>query len=175
MDNLLKQLETITSAKFASLTYRSKGSNELARHTILLGANHETAYKKDLAKLLILEPRLDGIKKQACLELIDSLKNSLEKGIGQNDNNTRKDIYEYLPVKGLKMHKETKQLYLQGYTVSKEVLENGEYKEVKSSEKTIAKNELRRLGRLSKIREFVLSIENLKGVKINGKNIEFIS
>ncbi len=175
MNNLLEQLQKITSAKFVSLTYRSKGTNELARHTILLGVNHEKAYQKDLSKLLTLQPRLDGLKKQACEELILSLKNSLEKGIGENDSYTCKGVYENLPCKGLKLHKEKAELHLLGYTVQKTVIEQGEHKEVKSKPLTIAKNELRLLGRLSKIRQFVLNIENIKEVKINGKNLEFVS
>lgn len=174
LPKVLNQLEQVTSARFASLTYRSKGTNELARHTILLGVDTLKAYKKDLAKLLILQPRLEGVKQLACQELIKSIKQSLDKGIGQNEAYTCKDVYEQTTVRGVKVHKETNELHLMGYAVSKVVIEQGEEDTTKSSEKTLAKHAISKHLRRGKIRQFVLSLDTLQDVRINGKEIEFI-
>lgn len=171
LNQLLNELSESRSARFASFTYRSKEKNELSRVTVLLGANHETAYKKDLARLLMLLPKLDGIKRIACQELVDSLKESLKRGIGNNSAFTCKDTYVQTGLKGVKLHPENGELHITGYLVNKQVIEKGEYKSVKSSEKTIAKNELRKIGRIGKIRQYVLTPENLKSVKLNGKTI----
>lgn len=45
---LVEQLGKIDSAKFASFTYKAKGTGEVAKHTVLLKFSTEEAYKKDL-------------------------------------------------------------------------------------------------------------------------------
>lgn len=160
--------------RFVSLVYRSEGTKELARHTILLGVDTVKAYERDLARLLLLQPHLEGIKRIACDELINSLKNSLSKGLGQNDSYTCKDKYEETSIKGVKAHKETGVLHLMGYSIAKVTLEEGESKEVKSNDKTIEKNKLRKLGRLGKIRQFKLQVSNIQEVRANGKIVEII-
>lgn len=168
----ISQLAKTQKARFVSLTYRAKKSGELARHTLLLGASYEKAKQRDLQRLLILSSRLDGIKKIACEELIESMR----KPAGENDAYTCAGVYEETDIRGLKVHKETGVLHLMGYSIKKEVLEKGEYPNVKSNEKTIAKNELKNLPKMrtGKIRQFSLSLENIKSITTNGKTIEII-
>ncbi len=172
--NLLKAISSlagITSARFASFTYTAKGSGEIARHTVLLGASYRNAYQKDLAKLTRKVRSLSGIDKIACEEIITSLKTSLEsweKG-EKNPDYTCKETYHELG-NGLLIHKETGDLHIKAFTVSKVVLQPGEHKLVNSSEKTLAKKAIEKTLRKGKIRQFVLST-NVSTVAIEGKTL----
>lgn len=169
---LMTEIKKSEKARFVSFTYRTKKTNELARYTVLLGVNVQRVYEKDLAKLLILETRLDGVKKLACRAIIDSLKNSLSKGIGKNDNYTCKDTFEHVS-KDLKFHKENKQIYVSGFLRRKTTIEKGEFKEVNSSEETLIKKSIEKYLSKSKMRSFILSSENFQSVRLNGKTLEF--
>jgi hypothetical protein len=168
--SLLAEILKTSSARFASFTYSAKGTGEVARHTLRLGASVEAAYKKDLATLQRLAPKLGGVDAEACAELIASLRESLEKGVGNNSAYTNADTY--LPIaKGVKIHKETGEIYVSGFSRAKVTLEAGTFKSVKSSEKTIAKNKLRK-GLLSgKIRQFALPAT--LSARMNGKEMVF--
>ena len=156
-------------ARFASLTYTAKGTGEVARHTVCLGVSVERAYRRDLAMLTAKRKSLldsleatEGLAKifvtlEACDELIASLEESLEKGIGNNSAYTCAGVYESI-CRGVKFHKETGELYVTGFTIGKEVIKKGEHKVVKSSEKTIAKNALRRGMKSGKFRQFALPV-----------------
>lgn len=133
-----------------------------------LGASVEAAYKKDIETLSRLAPKLGGVDAQACAELLASLRESVEKGVGNNSAYTCADTYVNV-TRGVKVHKETGEVHVTGFTRSKVVLEEGTYKSVKSSEKTIARNKLRK-GLLSgKFRQFVLP--NVESARLNGNTL----
>ena len=156
--------------RFASLTYEAKGSGEIARHTIRLGASVEAAYKKDLATLKAKLPALKGIEAIACGEMIASLAESIGKGAGNNSAYTNADTYSHI-AKGIKVHKETGEVHLTGFSRQKAVIVEGFHKKVNSSEKTLAKNKLRK-GLLSgKFRQFVLP--NVDSARIEKEELIF--
>ncbi len=165
---LLAELTSTKSARFASFTYASKGTGEIARHTIRFGASIEKAYRADLAKLEKLAPTLSGVALEACNELVASLRESLEKGVGNNSGYTGADTYTSI-AKGIKVHKETGEIYVSGFSRSKVTLQAGTEKKVKSSEKTIEKNKLRRLLLSGKFRQFALPAT--LSARVNGKEL----
>jgi len=168
---LLEQISATarTGARFASFTYTAKGTGETARHRLALGVDIERAYRRDLRVLNGKRPHLDGIALVACDELIASLRESLEKGIGNNSAYTCAGVYDRF-AKGIKAHAETGALHVTGFSLGKTVLAPGVYKDVKSSEKTIAKNALRKLLKSGKIRQFAFA--EITGAKMNGKTLE---
>lgn len=166
----IDQFSKIKGCRFISLTYTNK-QGETARHTIMLGVDRKRAYKRDLSLYQHKLKDLKGLQHEACQELIDSLKESLTLGIGNNTQNTRKDTFDHLDG-NLKWHRETGELYINGFSRSKVVLREGEYKEVKSKPLTIEKNALRKLGKLGKFREFKLNQENVKSIKLNHNVLE---
>lgn len=159
----------LTGARFASLTYTAKGSGEKARHTVALGVSLEKAYKRDIAILRGKRPQLTGVMAQACDELIASLEKSLAVGIGNNPAYTCADVYS--PVcAGVKVHKESGEVHVYGFSVAKKVLAPGVFKAVNSSEKTKAKDALRRTLKSGKFRQFNLT--ELASARVNGKTLE---
>jgi hypothetical protein len=167
---LLAELTSNKSTRFVSFTHQSKGTGEIARHTIRFGASIENAYRKDLAKLEKLALSLSGVALEACNELIASLRESLTKGVGNNSAYTSADVYASI-AKGVKVHKETGEIYVSGFSRAKVTLQAGVEKKVKSSEKTIAKNKLRRLLLSGKFRQF--SLPATLSARVNGKELVF--
>jgi len=109
-------------------------------------------------------------------ELMNSLKETIEKGPGNNSGYTHSaerrgdevGTYETFG-DGIKVHLETGDLHLQGLEVSRHVTSPGEYKVVKSAAKTLAKNELRHLLPLSKWRQLVLRRGKFQEITIRGR------
>jgi hypothetical protein len=159
----------IEKSQFASFTYTAKGSGEKAKHTVRLGADYVNAYKADIETLRAKRPALSGVALIACDEIIASLSQSLEKGLGNNDAYTCKDTYTNIG-QGLSVHKETGALYVLGSIVNKHVITEGVRKVVKSSEKTLAKKELQRGLRSGKIRRFELGA--LHSARVNGETLD---
>jgi len=165
---LVAMLDGNKSARFISLLYRAKETGELARHTLLLNVRRERCLKVDLANLTALRPSLTGIEAQACDELIASITETLT--TGQNSQYTKAGYYAgqgngnvQVSVKDV--------CYVRGYSVRKDVIEAGTYKEVRSAAKTIAKNKLRKGLKNTRCREFRITPENFIMARHEGKAI----
>lgn len=174
---LVSQIEDTfkSGARFIGFVYTNQ-NGETSRHNLLTGVSVTTLYKKDLQTLINLRPSLDGIKLVACDELIESIKNSLDKGIGNNDNYTLKGYFTPITKnKEVSFHTDENgvtSLYLRGYVVKKTVITKGEYKVVKSSPKTLAKKELEKGLRRGKIRTFKINMDQIKSVSLQGMTVE---
>ena len=181
---LLSEITANKSPRFASFEYCAKGTGEVARHTVRLGASVEAAYAKDIRtlekELYSMQVALnDGhawkgvslsVAILACEEMIASLKESIEKGVGNNSAYTCADTYTTL-AKGVKAHKESGEIYVSGFSRQKKVITQGVYKSVKSSEKTLAKKKLQNLLLSGKFRQFALPATI--SAKLNGKELVF--
>lgn len=71
----------------------------------------------------------------------------------------------------VRMHDETGRLYVNGYKISKTVLEEVEYAEVNSAPLTIAKNIIRKALKAPKYRQFCF--DKLVDIRMNGETLEF--
>jgi hypothetical protein len=178
LNQLLSTLSQSTSATFASLEYESKGTGEVARHTINMNVDLERVYKEDLETLKEeLKTLTDPIEIQACEELISSLENSLENGIGNNVGYTQKNV-DYITfndkdgntIQGIKMHPDTGDILVSGFSIQKHVITEGKEKTTKSRPKTIAKNKLSAKLKKSKFRRFTIST-NADNIKLHGNEI----
>lgn len=167
-----------TGARFAGLTYTSAESGETCRYNLVLGVNMVSLYKSDARTLDALRPTLaeGSIESVACDELIASVNESLEKGIGNNSAYTLKGYYQPVTPNGeVKLHQDDKGqtfLYLRGYVVKRTVIVPGTHKAVKSSPKTLAKKNIEKSLKRGRIRTFKINVANLHGVKMNGAVIE---
>lgn len=170
--DLFFELVDINSAKFVSFTYRSKGTKELAKYTLIVGFITENLYKRDveILKDLIDNKKVSGIKLLAAQELLDSRYASLELGVGNNPEYTCKDVYGQVADSGVKVHVIDGEFHVMGLVESKVTIEKGEYKVVNHRPKTIAKNEIRDLLPSERIRQFKL--RNVLGARLNGQTLE---
>ena len=168
--DLIAALGDVQGCKFASLTYKSKESGEIARHTVLLGFNYKTSVENSLTELEILRPSLSGIDAIAADELLESFRKTLN---GTQDNYTKAKTYADTAIKGLKVNTVDNSLQLFGLCQSKIVLTPGTFKTVNSAPKTIAKNKLRKTLAIGKFREYALDNGAIQGARINGETIEF--
>jgi hypothetical protein len=160
-------------AKFANVVYRVKKNNELAKYRIILGASTEVLYQKDIVKLEELYPTLEAeLDKLACAAILDSRKESLTLGIGNNTKYTCADVYvEADGIPGVKIHKETGCLYVTGLLEEKTVIEAGEpYKEVKSRPLTIAKRKIEKDLPSHRFRQLI--IKRVRRLAANGEVLE---
>lgn len=156
VEAILGLLTTAKGAKFATFTY-TNSANETAKYRVNLNVNYTRAYTRDLETLRETLPTLDGVDRVACEELIASLEKSLENGVGNNPDYRVGDAYTPVEgVSGVKVHTETGTIHLNCMLEEKEVIIPGQYKQVNSSAKTIAKNRLRRGLLTGKIRQFSL-------------------
>jgi hypothetical protein len=159
------------SAKFASFVYTAKGTGEVAKVTLILGATTETLYNRDVAILTEMVPTLDGIEKVAAMEILNSRIQSLAKGIGNNDDYTCADVYVNLEnVKGVRIHKDTGEVYVSGLIENKTVIQTGTYKTVNSSAKTLAKRAIEKTLPSGRFRLYKLG--NVARAALNGEVLE---
>lgn len=170
--NIIAELVKTEACRFASITYTAKGTGETARHNLLLNVSTEGLYQKSLRILRAKKRFLSGVALEACQELIASMEESLQKGIGQNSAYTLKDTL--VPVaNGIKLNTHDGSLLVTAFSRGKVVLTPGTHKKVNSSEKTLAKKALERTLPKSRIRTFCLSAAQLESARLNGKTLEF--
>ena len=170
-------------ARFTSLVYRSKTSGEKSRFTVITGFNYEKCVEDSLLQLELLsledivtlliskhggsEAEWFPIVAQAASELTESLTKTL---LGAQDNSRSNQYRQVAP--GIKENLNDKTLELTGLIHSKVVLEEGEFKDKKSSNKTIAKDTIRKFLKVGKFRSFALDSGAISRVKLMGETIE---
>ena len=167
--DVLKELLATSESRFMSFVYRTK-ENELSHYLLHLNVNLKRVYENDLNALRKYECKND-VERTALAELIASVEESLVTNF-RNSAYTKIDYYTHL-TKSVKYHDDV--LYVNAFCVRKTVIESITRKEVKSSEKTIAKNKIRRTCmKQSKFREFRLDMSQIKEIRINNKTIEVV-
>lgn len=175
---LVQTIREIKGCQFASFTYRTKKTKELARYTVNLGFNYLNAVKADITDLEILLGEITdktSIEFEAATLHLASLRESLEKHLNGEQHSAYTKAGQYISIgNGLNINTTDNTLQCFGLVVSKVSLQPGEpQKPVKSAPLTIAKNKIRRRGKVGQLREFALDEGNVCGVKVNGETIEF--
>jgi hypothetical protein len=177
---IIDRLSVSQTSQFIGLTYTSVSGRvkpETSRMVINTNVNLERVYKEDLQKAQDLLPTLtDPIEVQACNEIIASLQKSLDKGIGNNPEFTRKNNVERVngTLREVNRKDGTEAVEICGIVRSKKILIEGEFKKVNSRPKTIAKNKIKKLLDLgtSKIRTLTIDLSKIAGIRHNGDTIE---
>lgn len=167
----LIEFAKINKPKFVSFQYENK--HERAQVTLLVGVQLENVYQRDLRALQNARAiETDALRITALDALIESVENSLVKGIGNNDGYTKQDVYEHIGT-NIKRHKENGNVYVSGFVIAKKVIATFEpRKKTNSAELTIAKNALRqRYTRMAKFREYVIDAAHFGTVAVNKNRI----
>lgn len=170
------KFQGLKGAKFIGIrNYVSTSTGEISNVVVNVNVSYENAVKFDLESLQAIESNdleiigkskgldLEQVKK-AHAELIISFTNKVE-GIETNQSKGQKDAYINLG-KGLRLHKDTLNLYVWGFVQSKEIVKEGEYKKVNSSDKTIAKRVIeKQFCKSAKFRNY--NIGSLESIKVD--------
>lgn len=178
-------IETVAKPTFVGIqNYLSSTSGELANHVILCNFSYKNAVLRDLSKLQNCNisdvetiAKNSGLSIDLINEAIEKLKtsfiNNMNKETASAQSLAQKDTFTVIS-DAVKVHNETKQIYIYGLAVAKKVIEKGEYKSVNSRPLTIAQNEVKKYFNFStdKYRQFIVNPENLSSVKINGQELD---
>lgn len=166
--------------------YLSKITGELANHVVNVNLSVKNAKETDLQRLqnctesdLVMISKASGISYEICKQALSELLTSAEKNLSANiedrtaQSQAQTDAYISL-TPAIRMHKETMQIHIFGQAISKTVLIKGEYKQVNSSQKTLAKNAIKKHLdlRTEKFRDFIVG--NIDSIKINGDTLIII-
>ena len=154
---------SLTGYSFFSIrNYKAKGSGEVANHLINIGIDYAATKKKDeamLRKLDLVKAKKEGKFKselehlqEAKAKLIVSLVNPSETA-----SNGQIDAYTVL-TNGIKVHNEKGELFVYGFAHSKTVITEGKPKTKSSNPVIIAQNELEKIMKSKKYRQYSLVV-----------------
>lgn len=178
----------ITGVQFVYLTYTTKETiyrtSETNLYKLNIGANLTNLYNSDIKTLqnLTIEQIRENPKfaqftndeiLQAKAEVLHSLTESIEYGIGNNSKYNKQGYYTHIN-KNIKYsvneNNEPIQLYINALSESKEVLKPCEIKKVKNSKNNTIIKDLIKYNylKISKFREFRIDLNQIKKMNISG-------
>lgn len=183
--NIASQFKGLKSATFVGIKeYQSKSSGEIANHVVCANFSYKNAVKRDLKKLQKLTEKEKvtlsektgfGIEliNQAIQKLSESFVNNLNPETQSNQSKAQQETFQKING-SMKIHKETKEVYIYGLAISKEIIQHGEHKTVNSRPLTLAQNAIKKELNFttSKYRQFIVNPENLTGVNVNGEKFQ---
>ena len=173
-------LTTSEKSQFTGLEY-TNAKGETAQYVVNINVSYSNAVKKDIAALQnITSLQIEEIKSKNELfttemiqknvaTLLESFINNQNKETASNQSIAQQTAYINL-TPCLKYNFETGLLYLHGEKISKKVIVPIEYKQVNSRIDTLCKKSIKKVLNFSteKYREFVITPDQLKRVKMNG-------
>lgn len=164
--------KSLTNVTFCSIKGYVNDEGEKSDYLINIGVNYQTAKQKDIKFLTDLDvttmewqsPMVEVIK--AKTELLESLINPNPKR-----SQAQKDAYIHIN-EALKVHTDTLELFVFGSKVKKNVVEAVDYGADTRSAKTKAKDEIRKLMKSTKYRQFKFKLNGMK-MRTNGEELQF--
>lgn len=159
-----------TGVSFVSIKGYTNQQGEVADHVFNIGADYNKAKEADIKFL----QELDLTKGQWNSDMVTmaQAKADLIKSLTKADevrSQAQADAYTHI-CKGVKVHNQNGCLYVYGNRVNKVIHKQGEYKSVNSRPLTIAKDELRKLLKTGKFRQFIMA--EATSFKANGETME---
>ena len=162
---------TIKGTSFVGVRNYLNSKDELSNQTILVGADYGKAKEKDIAAVREFDINSyesqfsEALRIQAKEKILNSL---IAPAKAQSE--AQKDAYTHIGP-GLKLHKESGDIMVFGFVVSKTILEKGNYPHKNSREMTLCQNEMKKQMNLrtGKYRQFKLgkaSDLRLQGISI---------
>jgi len=185
MKAFFDKFQNLKGSSFIAINgYESKSTMEIANYVVNVNISVKNAKETDLQRLkacndndLLNISASSGIAvdicKQALQELLASAEKNLSADIEDHSNQSKGQIDAYINLTpAIRLHKDTMQVHIFGQSISKKVLVKGQYKTVKSSDKTLAKSAIKKHLdlRSDKFRDFLVG--NLDEIKINGETLE---
>lgn len=177
MNIKIKAIDSLRNAtekgcKFVTFLYTSKGTGETSKYQINFGISNKAACEHDREALLAYVPQ-NALEETAKAELLESLTETIEEGVSRSY--TQVDTYDYIG-KGIRQHKQTGEIYIDGFVQSKEVISpaTNPKKPVNSRPLTLAKNAIKKACDFKRNRfgSFILNPEHIGGVRVCGEVVE---
>jgi hypothetical protein len=162
--------EIRNGVSFVNILYTNQ-ADEVQKTTFNVGVSYNKAKEKDFAFLETLDVKT--LKSDMPTELLEQARVALLEALlkpNKAKSEAQKNAYEHL-INGVKMHKETKDLYVFGMKVKKTIVSVGEYKEDTRKPLTKAKDLIRTKMKSTKYRQY--KIESTAKVKVRGNELIF--
>lgn len=159
-----------TGSTFLTLHKYENAKGEVADHLIVFHMSYENALKKSL-ELARAHVAVSELEKQARNEVIASYEKSLKK-MAETPVEEIDDQYQRFIdtdgsyIKGVKVHRDTSELYVYGKAHLKRIITPGIYKKVNSRPLTIAKREIQKLCPASKFRQYKVNPSQLEKIRV---------
>jgi hypothetical protein len=190
--SIISKFKELNGASFIGINqYLSSTTGELCNYVIVANFSYAKAILKDLQTL----KNISTSDIQKCIAnvnanynnvlSIDLIKQAIDKLIQGFEKNQNKETQSaqsksqqeaYVNIcDSIRLHIESRKLFIYGLVVSKEILQKGEYKSVNSSDLTLAQNAVKKFFNLStaKFRQFNIDPEQLTEVALSGQRYEF--
>jgi len=184
--SIVAKFKELNGASFVGINqYLSSTTNEISNYVIVANFSYNNAKLKDLATL----KNISDSDIQKCINktgmTVDLIKQAITKLIAGFEKNNDKDTQTeqskaqqlaYVNIcDSIRLHIESRKLFIYGLVVSKVILQKGEYKTVNSSDLTLAQNAVKKYFNLStaKFRQFNIDPEQLTEVALSGEKYEF--
>lgn len=173
---LVAIISQIKTPSFVRILNYKNDKGEIANYTINLGVMYDNAKKADSVFLLDTEnmKQVDfGAYAHASVEAWNEM---LEARLAPtketvNRSNGQSDAYATL-CPNVRLHIAQQRIYIYGFVVRKDVKVPGTYKDVNSSDVTIAKRKIEKHLKATQFRQF--AFDKLHSVKVKGEEIEII-
>jgi len=175
-------IEKLGKGEFVSIPNYANSKGEVASYVINGNITYQNIKENDNKKLhdckvsdlfnVATEKNIEiSIVFDAWRELTESSDRNLNADSENRTNQSKAQAEAYINIgKGLKLHKETEKFHLDGLIVSKKVIIEGNYPQVNSRPKTIAKNAIKKALDLqaTKYRSFILEQDNCEYINLSG-------
>ncbi len=165
---------------FISFLYVTKETGETARYTLNFGVDNKAACEHDKAALEAYQPEND-LEVKAKAQMLKSLTETIVNGVSSSYTHAAQnkadgqDTYEVI-CKGVKLHKKDGTIHLSGFRQQKEQVAppTNPKKPVKHNALTLAKNKIKKACGFKRLPwgQFILSQENIAGIKVKGDLIQ---
>lgn len=163
---LFNKFASLKSASFIGVNGYVNKEGEISNQILNVNVDIRKAKESDLATLkAITEKQLEVVARQqnvpleiaktALAELIDSSERNLTEENKTVQSEAQSDAYISLG-KGLRLHKDSMEVYVSGFANSKKVLVEGNYPSVNKQAKTLVKDALKKNLKMGKFRNFKL-------------------
>jgi hypothetical protein len=170
--NMVKQAvaKSPTGVSFVSIKGYTNQQGEVADHVFNIGADYGKAKEADIKFLNDLDIT-EGKWSSDMVTMIKAKAELIKNLISPNEARSQALANAYTHIcKGVKVHNETGVLYVYGNRVNKVVHVEGFYTEKNKRALTVAKDELRKLLKTSKFRQFIMA--DATTFKANGETLE---
>lgn len=183
---LIAKFAQLENASFVGIRDYLNKHDEISNQVVDANFSYGNAVEKDLKALKsATESDINNIifnttftaelVKTAIAKLINGFEKNQNSETKSNQSKAQTDTYLQI-TNGIKLHKETGQLYIYALLVDKHITRKGHYDEVKSNELTLAQNAVKKYFDLStaKFRSFIVDENHLTAVRITGDTITLI-